>query len=162
MFDIDGVICDVSERYARSLEEAGGRSLRELHSKKRRKFWRVFLSEKYMHLDKPNPRGIELVRLRKRQGYFIVLLSGRRYDTQYKFTLRQLRQWGVPFDRIFLRPSGLLVKDYVFKGRVLRRLILSGYEVVEFHDDSLEIIEYVRVNFPNMRVILWENLQPIV
>ena len=65
VFDIDGVIFDVSDRIRATLEELGVDSIDEVkrNPKLRTKFWKIFLSPKYMHLDKPRLDAVSYTHL---------------------------------------------------------------------------------------------------
>lgn len=153
VFDVDGVLVDCSERFKKSLEEVGARNVKELRGEQRRKFWEVFLSEKYMYLDKPNPDGVELARQLSTK-YPIVVISGRPARLA-EATVRQLREFGVPFTAVVFRADGYYGKDQEYKDHVVRAL---GLRVVEAHDDSEEVCSmYCKYT---ERVYIWRNLKP--
>jgi Predicted phosphatases len=105
VFDIDGVLVDCSERLEKSLEEVGATKDDLEHSPEaRRRFWRVFLSEKYMHLDRPVDAAVELLRER-RKSYGVVIVTGRP-KTLLKPTIKQLEDFGIPFDAVVFRAQG--------------------------------------------------------
>lgn len=150
VFDIDGVIVDVSERLKASLEEVGASgvsSTEALPAELRRRFWSVFLSAKYMHLDKPRRVGIELLNRAREEGNFIVLVSGRR-ESMLKDTIKQLRDFGVEWDVLVHRAENYYAKDHEFKKDFVKEY-LGGY-VSELHDDmdSVCLVFAAGVSFP--------------
>lgn len=150
VFDIDGVLVDCSERLSKSLEEAGARSMGELRGEHRRRFWEVFLSEKYMHLDKPNNQAIELVR-QLHEKHPVVIISGRPARLA-DATMKQLKDFGVPYDAVVFRADNYHGKDHEYKERAVREL---GLRVVEAHDDSEDVCRaYCKYT---SRVYIWRN-----
>ncbi|MEM1842249.1 MAG: HAD family acid phosphatase [Ignisphaera sp.] len=154
VFDIDGVLIDNSERLRKSLEEVGARDVSELSGEKKWRFWEIFLSDKYIDLDKPNPQAIELVKKKKSEGYRIVILTGRPAKMMKK-TIEQLDRYGIPYDVVIFRSNDFHGKDYEYKKKVLEELNLN---VIELHDDSahvcLECLPYAK------NVYIWKNLEP--
>jgi len=138
VFDLDGVLIDSSERYRLALAEvdSNAKSHVDLPKDKRNQFWRVFLSEKYMHLDKPVPEAIEMLN-KRRERFPIVIITGRT-DNMLSKTLDQLRRFGIEFDVLVMRRVGVYQKDYEFKERVVKEL---GLSIAELHDDSTDIID---------------------
>jgi len=138
IFDLDGVLIDNSERYRLSLAEVDPdvKSHDELPRNKRNQFWRIFLSEKYMDLDKPIPRVIEVLK-KRRERFPIVIITGRTSNMLRK-TLEQLKTFGIEYDALIMRQEGIYLKDHDFKEQVIKSLNLH---VVEVHDDSVDVIE---------------------
>jgi len=147
VFDLDGTLVDSSQRYRLCAEEsAGDRTL----------FWLCFQSPRYMHLDAPRWDIISIARALKEQGYRIVIVSGRNRAAQLQATLEQLREWGIPFDRLILREQGDFRKDYVYKYEVLRKLLTDGEcESIEaVYDDSQDVYEQLsKAGFRVIRVV---------
>uniref|UniRef100_A0A7C4H4Q3 HAD family hydrolase n=1 Tax=Ignisphaera aggregans TaxID=334771 RepID=A0A7C4H4Q3_9CREN len=154
VFDIDGVLIDNSERVKRTLEEIGARDVSELDEEKKKKFWDIFLSDKYIDLDKPNPQAIELAKKRKSEGYRIVILTGRPMKMMKK-TIEQLNKYGVPYDAIIFRSDGYYAKDYEYKKKVLEEMRLT---VIELHDDSEPVCSHCAPYAKN--IYLWRNQKP--
>ena len=157
IFDLDGVLFDVSERLRRCLEEVGAESIESMSREQRRRFWRLFLSTKYMHLDRPNRELIDYVKDLKRKGHRIIIVTGRREDTQREFTLRQLEEAGIEYDEIYFRPPGCFRKDHEFKAEVVEKLRARGYEIIEVWDDSERVAARMRELLPRARVILYKS-----
>lgn len=158
VFDLDGVVFDVSERLRRCFEEAGCpdcRSSAELPREARRRFWQCFLSPRYMHLDRVNEEVVEHMRRLRAEGVRIIIVTGRRRDTQGDATIEQLRRHGVPFDEIYFREPGDYRRDAEYKADVLRQLLEKGYEIVEVWDDSEAVVEAAKRVVPGARVVLY-------
>jgi len=139
VFDIDGVLVDSSERFKKAMEEMGVKDPRELAGEKRRRFWEVFLSEKYLHLDTPNEEYIEKLKEYKAQGYRVVILTGRP-ERLRGATEEQLRAFGIEYDEIVFRPEGDYSKDHEFKARELAKL-MQRYAIEAVYDDSEAVVE---------------------
>jgi len=80
VYDIDNTLLDVRERYWRSIEDAGGDPLKgvdRIKGETKRRFWNVFLSDKYLYLDKPSEKTIKDVNKKYDEGYIIIILTGR-------------------------------------------------------------------------------------
>lgn len=157
IFDIDGVIFDVSDRIKAVLEELGVESLDKIkyNIKLRNKFWKIFLSPKYMYLDKPRFDVINHMHKLKREGYKIVIVTGRVLETQGEETKKQLEKYNVPYDEIYFRRRKDKRKDYELKESIIQRLILKGYEIAEVHEDSEDIIRKLKIVIPNARYHLY-------
>lgn len=153
VLDVDGVLVDCSGRLGRSLEEVGATSVSELKGEQRKRFWEIFLSEKYIHLDKPNPVGVELAR-RLGAVHPVVVISGRPARLA-EATIRQLKEFGVPFAAVVFRADGYYGKDHEYKERAVQAL---GLRVVEAHDDSEEVCK-VYLKYTS-RVYIWRNMRP--
>jgi len=143
IFDLDGVLVDSSERYRLCEEESRG---------DRRKFWDCFLSEKYMDLDKPVEKYIQILKSYAAQGYRIIIVTGRVEERQRDRTLRQLSEWGVTFHEIYFRRAGDYRKDYEYKSEVVRRLS-ERYRIAAVFDDSKAVVEALRRILPESSVI---------
>jgi len=139
VFDIDGVLVDSSRRFNKALEEVGAKDPKELTGEKRKRFWEVFLSEKYLHLDNPNEEYVERLREYRAQGYKIIILTGRP-ERLRRATEEQLRRFGVEYDEIVFRPEGDYSKDHEFKARELAKL-MQRYTIEAVYDDSEAVVE---------------------
>ncbi len=154
VFDVDNTLVDSNERFRKSLEEVAGRpvnSLDDLNPEERRRFWEVFLSPKYIELDKPLEKGISEIRDRAEKGYYIVILTGRPERLRIH-TEMQLRKFGVPFHKLIMRSDNDYRQDYEYKVEKLGMLQNDGHEVVEFHEDLDRTVEAVRKTYPWIRV----------
>jgi len=157
VFDIDGVIFDVSDRIRATLEELGVDSIDEVkrNPKLRNKFWKIFLSPKYMYLDKPRLDAINYMHKLKNKGYKIIIVTGRVLETQGEETKKQLRKFNVPYDEIYFRRKRDKRKDYELKASIIQWLIFKGYEIVEVHVDSEEVINRLKLIIPGAKYYLY-------
>jgi len=142
VFDIDGVLIDCSERLLKCEEEAGSN---------KRLFWNCFLSTRYMHLDKPIDFGFEVLRDRVAKGLNIVIITGRT-DNMIQETVEQLKSMGVEGVPIVFRKTGNFAKDYIYKTSAAKEL---GLEVLEAHDDSVEVLKSFAELYPNAKLYLY-------
>ena len=134
VFDLDGVLIDCSERLQKCLQES--------NNKRNKLFWDCFLSDKYMYLDKPITEMIELAKYLDDRGIKIAIVSGRRKDTQYEATLKQLTEFEIPTHFLYLRNPGDLRKDWQYKKDVILELMRIG-EVILVVDDSIDVVKVV-------------------
>jgi len=144
IFDLDGVLFNVDSRLMVCLMKAHGNKLR---------FWELFLSDKYMHLDEPNEKIIEYVRKKYNDGYKIIIVTGRCEGTQKEATLEQLKKYNIPYNEIYFRKLGDFRKDYMYKSEVISKL-LEKYEIVEVWDDSKDVINELKKILPKARLKL--------
>jgi len=153
VFDVDGVLVDASDRLTVALRRIGVRgvaTLKELPSRLRSKFWRLFLSEELLVLDKPRAIGVELLKDRVRKG-MVMILTGRP-ERLRKATLRELEEFGVPINRVRLamRPNRDKRGGVFFKIDILKTLPA----VAEVHDDEIRVLEEARHIHPRAKLYL--------
>mgnify|MGYP000704592924 FL=1 len=153
VFDIDGVIFDISARIRATLEELGVDSIDRVkrNPKLRIKFWKIFLSPKYMYLDKPRFDVINYMHKLKEEGYKIIIVTGRVLESQGEETEKQLKKYNVPYDEIYFRRKRDKRKDYEFKTSIIQWLIFRGYEIIEVHEDSEEVINKLKLIIPSAK-----------
>lgn len=155
VFDIDGVLVDPSKRLEKRLEEQGVKSFKDLDRARKKAFWKCFLSDKYMDLDEPIIENIKYVQKLKENGIKIVLLTGRREDTQKTATLSQLNKWKIPYDKIYFRRKNDRRKDYIYKANILKLLLKRNYKIVEIWDDMEDVAKKLKEISPKTKVILY-------
>ena len=155
IFDIDGVLIDPHKRLEKCLEEQGVSSIKDLDRRSRQGFWKCFLSDKYMDLDEPIIENIKHLQKLKEKGVKIILLTGRREDTQKSATLTQLDKWKIPYDKIYFRRKNDLRKDFVYKASIIKLLLKRKYEILEIWDDSKEVATKLKEIVPNTKIILY-------
>jgi len=150
LFDIDGVLFDVSERYSRALSA---------DPKRGDIFWNVFFSEDLLVLDKPLEKGVENLRKCLEKNYDVIIVSGRP-ERLREATLKQLMSIGLleerDFKKLILRRNNDMRKSYVFKIEIFRELI-KKYIIREVHDDDLEFLRRVSRIEPNLLLFYYEN-----
>ncbi len=157
IFDIDGVIFDVSDRIRATLEELGVDSIDRVkrNPKLKSKFWKIFLSPKYMYLDKPRFDVINYMHKLKEEGYKIIIVTGRVLESQGEETEKQLKKYNVPYDEIYFRRKRDKRKDYEFKTSIIQWLIFRGYKIIEVHEDSEEVINKLKLILPSAKFYLY-------
>jgi phosphoglycolate phosphatase-like HAD superfamily hydrolase len=156
IFDLDGVIADVSGRIEKALRELGKENLNELSREDRRRFWEIFLNPELLELDKPRMDVIDYMRKIKDKGLRIIIVTGRTIK-QKNETLKQLSSWGVPYDEIYFRMAGDLRKDSIYKREVVKLLLKRGYNIVEVWEDSDEVIRELRKLIPDAKIVKVES-----
>lgn len=154
IFDIDGVLVDNTDRLKKSLEEIGVSNFAELNNEVKKKFWDIFLSPKYIDLDKPNRVAVDWAWRKHREGYGIVVLTGRPGRLS-EHTIAQLKGFNIPYHAVIFRPDNVFIKDHAFKENVVRDI---RARIVEAHDDSEEVCRmYSRYS---EKVYFWRNMKP--
>ncbi|MCD6368591.1 MAG: hypothetical protein J7L38_02195 [Thermoproteales archaeon] len=158
VFDVDGVLVDVRDRLKETLKRLGLSELikdtSQITGSLRNRFWKIFLSENMLAYDKPRPLGISLLLDRLHEGSVIVLTG--RPETLRKATLRELKGFGVPVEKIsqfLFRRRGDRRADYMVKREYLKYFS----SITEVHDDSIEILYEAKRIHPNARLYLHKN-----
>jgi len=137
VFDLDGVLVNNNDRYVASLREISPdiESHEDLDRFRKDKFWKIFLSDKYIHLDKPVRSAIDMLN-EARQQYKIVIITGRT-SNMLDATLKQLKEFGISYDVLVMRREGDFTKDVLFKRMAIEKLNLNP---VYIHDDSIDVV----------------------
>jgi len=154
VYDIDNTLLDVRERYWRSIEEAGGdplRSMSKLRKNIKEKFWKIFLSDKYLHLDKPHKKTIEEVNRKFDNGYIIILITGRP-EYMRDATIEQLKKYNVKYHILIMRPNDNREPDYVYKPKALSSLVKEGLNIIEYHEDDDKTINILKKLYPTIKI----------
>ncbi|MCS7111683.1 MAG: hypothetical protein N3D82_02530 [Ignisphaera sp.] len=136
IFDIDGVLLDVSQRTAIAERLSNGNSSL---------FWQYFFSEELLQFDKPRKIGVDTLLDRMGKGA-IILLTGRPSRLR-KTTLSQLQSIGVPISKIrhiYMRSNSDYRKSCIFKMEIIERILSNGYTILEVHDDDEEFLNRVK------------------
>ena len=143
VFDIDGVLLDVNERF-RIAQNSDN-------------FWRTFFSEELLELDRPRKIGIEILRDRAQSG-LISIITGRPENLR-RATINQLKELNIYrlIWRIIMRKRNDKRKSYIVKCEALESLINEGYIVMEVHDDDVEVLIHIRRIFPDIKLFLHEG-----
>jgi len=155
IYDIDNTLLDVRERYWKAIEDAGGdplKGLKKIDTRMRKRFWEIFLSRKYLSLDKPCISCIRELNEKYDNGYIILLLTGRpeylRGDT-----VEQLKKNGIKYHLLIMRPNNNREPDHIYKVEVIKRIVDMGYRVIEYHEDDYETIKRIKKLYPDIKVI---------
>lgn len=149
VFDIDGVLLDVSQRIA--LAEKLSRGNTSL-------FWHYFFSEELLQFDRPRRIGIDILLDRIDKGA-IIIVTGRPSRLR-KITVGQLQSIGIPISsikEIYMRSNNDLRKSYLFKLETIEDLLLKGYTILEVHDDDEEFLKRIRRKLTNSKLYLHFN-----
>ena len=163
IFDLDGVVFDVSQRLA--IAESEARDDKEL-------FWNIFLREDLMDLDKPRKAGIEAIQKCIEKGYYVLLLTGRP-DRLIDKTKEQLERLGITLGEniyLIMRPSSgsknMFKPPFIYIPRVPERMdsktfklkilneISKVYEIVEIHEDDVEILKEIWKRYHHVKLYL--------
>jgi hypothetical protein len=154
VYDIDNTLIDVTRRYITCIKIAGlepNRSIYKAPAWKRKKFWEIFLSEKYIHLDEPNKESIKNLRESYRMGHGVILLTGRPVYLE-RITKEQLKRFDIPYDMLVMRPIGNREPDQRYKPCVIEWLIQKNLKIVEYHEDDPATIRTIEKKFPQIKV----------
>jgi phosphoglycolate phosphatase-like HAD superfamily hydrolase len=165
--DIDNTILNSEPRLRRTLQELGLEELLPellarydgvkalLKPEEQEKFYQLFLSERYLHLDEPLPGAAEALRALREAGYRIVYLTGR-HDAPGDSMRRGTELWLV--EHGFPHPgdgSTLLrmkprrgMDDRQFKEEALRELAKLGSLHAGIGDRPSDIEAYLHYGIP--------------
>ena len=147
IFDVDGVIIDVSEKVQAAKELAKTKGLN----------WKTLLhSKELLSLDRPRKLGVEILRDRLRKGS-VIFITGRPERLRKK-TLEELRRFtGIEKPILITAPrikgAGLISRKLI----AFRKAAEICQEVVEYHDDDENVLRAVRVEYPTIDLFLHEN-----
>ncbi len=132
IFDLDGTLALVDKR-------------REIAKKPNGKIdFDIFYDPQYIELDEPNSSVIELAKMYKRNGYEIVIVSGRS-DRTKEATERWLEKYGILYDRMIMRKRKNFTPDNELKERWLEKYFdLDNIHVVV--DDRQRVVDMWRRN----------------
>jgi hypothetical protein len=92
-----------------------------------------------------------VLRDRIAKGLNIVIITGRTDNMAFE-TLEHLKSLGVEGIPIVFRKAGNLAKDYIYKTSVAKKL---GLEVLEVHDDSLDVLKSFSELYPAAKLFLY-------
>jgi hydroxymethylpyrimidine pyrophosphatase-like HAD family hydrolase len=132
IFDLDGTLALVDKR-------------REIAKKPNGKIdFDIFYDPQYIELDEPNPSVIELAKMYKRNGYEIVIVSGRS-DRTKEATERWLEKYGILYDRMIMRKRKNFTPDNELKERWLEKY-LDRDDIRVVVDDRQRVVDMWRRN----------------
>lgn len=93
--------------------------------------------------DQPIQHVIDVVKALKRDGYKIIVMSGR--DEVCKdITIEWLNRHEVPFDEIFMRPEGSQTKDSKVKHDLFWENVAPYYDIRFALDDRQQVVDFTR------------------
>ena len=132
IFDLDGTLALVDKR-------------REIAKKPNGKIdFDIFYDPQYIELDEPNSSVIELAKMYKRNGYEIVIVSGRS-DRTKEATERWLEKYGILYDRMIMRKRKNFTPDNELKERWLEKY-LDRDDIRVVVDDRQRVVDMWRRN----------------
>ncbi len=152
VFDIDGVLFDVSRRLSIAKQYSHGNE---------REFWKYFFQEELLKYDIPRKIGIELLLDRLSMGR-IIIVTGRPNRLRLA-TLNQLSNFGIPIDKIseiLMRKDNDYRKGYIVKEEMIKILISRGINIEEIHDDDEIFLKRMRILL-NCRLYLHKDMNII-
>ena len=127
IIDIDNTLCISNERFALAKKENGKTDWDIAH--------RVELIEK----DKPNYPMIDLAKKYKKDGFEIIVLTGRP-DSVRQVTKEWLEKYGVEYDQLIMRNwENNFLKAPIYKKKMYETIIKS--DAFCAYDDEEEIIQ---------------------
>ena len=132
IFDLDGTLALIDKR-------------RDLATKDNGKMdWDVFFNPDNISLDLPNQPVIDMANMLSKQGYTILILSGRS-DVTYQATIDWLNKHGIWFDNLTMR-----TKHYHYtKDSDLKQMWLDSIgkdNVAMVFDDRNQVVDMWRKN----------------
>jgi len=136
IFDLDGTLALIDKR-------------REIAKKPNGKInFDIFYDPQYIELDEPNSFVIELAKMYKRDGYEIVIVSGRS-DRTKEATERWLEKYGILYDRMIMRKRKNFTPDNELKERWLEKY-LDRDDIRVVVDDRQRVVDMWRRNGLNV------------
>ena len=132
IFDLDGTLALIDKR-------------RDLATKDNGKMdWDVFFDPDNISLDLPNQTVIDMANMLSKQGYTILILSGRS-DVTYQATIDWLNKHGVWFDNLIMRTQDFLyMRDSDLKHMWLNTI--GKDRVAMVFDDRNQVVDMWRKN----------------
>ena len=94
IFDLDGTLADISERKEKAQWKSNDKAMD----------WDIFFDPENIKLDKPKEAVIKCAQMFHKQGYKIVIFSGRN-DRSFQETKLWLSTHEVPYDLLVCRPD---------------------------------------------------------
>ena len=138
IFDLDGTLAIIDKR----------RALAGARGTKKRMNWKVFFDPLNIALDEPNVPVIELFKTLKKDGYTMVIFSGRDSISE-DMTKLWLEKHGVKPDFMRMRPKNTYTPDNDLKQSWLDELNVDGLtkdDVMMVFDDRDQVVKMWREN----------------
>ena len=133
IFDLDGTLALIEKR--RLVADKGNGKIN----------WKVFFSPENIILDEPNIPVIKTFQAMKQAGFVVGILSGRD-AISFMETIIWLKENGVEFDFLKMRPKGSHTPDDVLKKMWLDEMISDGKEILCVFDDRDKVVKMWREN----------------
>ena len=133
IFDLDGTLALIDSRREISIGDDGKMD------------WDTFFNPKMISLDDPNIPVIKMAQIFDKQGFNIVIFSGRSIKTQ-DATKDWLDKHDVPFDKLFMRPLDKhFWPDNKLKQHWLDRVVIKD-DIFAVFDDRQQVVDMWRDN----------------
>ena len=133
--DMDGTIADIDTRVIKAKATPP-------HGK--RMDWEIFLDPIEMaHSDKPNEHVVHLVKMLQETGHRIIVTSARN-ERHRAVTTQQLDEWGIKYERLYLRKDGDFRQDGIVKAELYEQILSDGYMPRIAIDDRNQVVEVWR------------------
>ena len=130
IFDLDGTLALIDKRRALATKDNGKMD------------WDVFFDPKNIDLDLPNQPVIDMANMLSKQGYTILILSGRS-DVTHQATRDWLNKHGVWFDNLIMRTQDFLyMRDSDLKHMWLNTI--GKDRVAMVFDDRNQVVDMWR------------------
>jgi len=130
IFDLDGTLALIDKRRDLATKDDGKMD------------WDVFFDPKNIDLDLPNQPVIDMANMLSKQGYTILILSGRS-DVTHQATRDWLNKHGVWFDNLIMRTQDFLyMKDSDLKNMWLNTI--GKDRVAMVFDDRNQVVDMWR------------------
>jgi predicted secreted acid phosphatase len=130
--DVDGTLVDITKRLDLAIANAK-------HGK--RMNWDIFLdSDKMYELDEPNHDVIELVKSFISNGHRVVITSARN-ERHREVTEKQLREFGINFEKLYLRADDDFRNDADVKEEILGQIRGDGFDPHVAIDDRQRVVD---------------------
>jgi len=136
IFDLDGTIADIEARRSLSTKENGKMN------------WDVFFDPNNIDLDLPNWSVITMAQILRKEGYRIVIFSGRSKATK-EVTKAWLEKFDVPFQLLKMRPTSrdfMFMPDDELKKKWLDDLFPNKEDILCVFDDRDKVVKMWRDN----------------
>jgi len=136
IFDLDGTIADIEARRSLSTKENGKMN------------WDVFFDPNNIDLDLPNWSVITMAQILRKEGYRIVIFSGRSKATK-EVTKAWLQKFDVPFQLLKMRPTSrdfMFMPDDELKKKWLDDLFPNKEDILCVFDDRDKVVKMWRDN----------------
>ena len=130
--DMDGTLANVKERVAKATENP---------PPGKRMDWELFLDPEVVYdLDAPNHHVVHLVKTLIATGHRIIVTSARN-ERHRPVTERQLRDWGIEYEKLYLRKDRDFRKDSDVKAEIFQQMLADGYAPKIAIDDRNQVVD---------------------
>jgi hypothetical protein len=103
--------------------------------------WDIFLDPVVMaHTDKPNWHVIHLVKTLQETGHRIIITSARN-ERHRAVTSQQLDEWGIKYEKLYLRKDDDFRQDGIVKAELLAQILEDGYVPRIAIDDRQQVVD---------------------